>query len=397
MRQPQVGHRSFNTQPPEGGCAVGIHARIDAGNVSTHSHPKVAAPKNQLPSQNPKFQHTATRRWLLRRNTGRGGRFSFQHTATRRWLQRKDYVDGFGLSFQHTATRRWLPTLAPRFGLVMWFQHTATRRWLPHCLLPIKKGCLVSTHSHPKVAAVCQSAPQSSNAVSTHSHPKVAAAAFGGLHGRICRFNTQPPEGGCGGHNKSPFQLAMFQHTATRRWLQVLLRSITSRRGFNTQPPEGGCQTCGGCRAGFCRFNTQPPEGGCRRSSRHQNQPRRFNTQPPEGGCLVQRQYGQSILVSTHSHPKVAAAFIHKAANAEGVSTHSHPKVAAPHTLPPASSLQGVSTHSHPKVAALCCQGWHNAATRFNTQPPEGGCFQYQAFLSLKLVSTHSHPKVAAG
>ena len=78
---------SFNTQPPEGGCARDL-AREGAGiYVSTHSHPKVAAP-SVLASvfiaivsthSHPKVaaavflclkfkcevQHTATRRWLL--------------------------------------------------------------------------------------------------------------------------------------------------------------------------------------------------------------------------------------------------------------------------------------------------------------------------------------------
>ena len=78
----------------------------------------------------------------------------FQHTATRRWLRQNDeiklIVDGFntqppeggcaelrnglwlGIEFQHTATRRWLRFMTPLWGFL--------------------RG--VSTHSHPKVAAV---------------------------------------------------------------------------------------------------------------------------------------------------------------------------------------------------------------------------------------------------
>ena len=57
--------------------------------------------------------------------------------------------------------------------------------------------------------------------------------------------------------------------------------------------------------------------------------------------------------VSTHSHPKVAAAETLQALNTMIVSTHSHPKVAA--SVEGRVSLttkSAVSTHSHPKVAA---------------------------------------------
>ena len=60
---------------------------------------------------------------------------------------------------------------------------------------------LVSTHSHPKVAAHNVAKYPFNILVSTHSHPKVAAT-FGGLPLFFKRFT--------------------FQHTATRRWLQVL-------------------------------------------------------------------------------------------------------------------------------------------------------------------------------
>ena len=77
-----------------------------------------------------------------------------------------------------------------------------------------------------------------------------------------------------------------------------------------------------------------------------------FNTQPPEGGCVFS-YLGKSYLsvVSTHSHPKVAAVI--------------------PSALTP---LCDVSTHSHPKVAAQYFGARINGVESFNTQPPEGGC-----------------------
>ena len=100
-----------------------------------------------------------------------------------------------------------------------------------------------------------------------------------------------------------------------------------------------------------------------------------FNTQPPEGGCqLIYAHNHKTSSVSTHSHPKVAAKARLISSNAKSVSTHSHPKVAA--------------AQFH-QVGLVDC--------RFNTQPPEGGCFhEIDRPKENKLVSTHSHPKVAA-
>ena len=55
------------------------------------------------------------------------------------------------------------------------FQHTATRRWLPANSDLRDSGSIVSTHSHPKVAAYYQALGEHKAEVSTHSHPKVAA------------------------------------------------------------------------------------------------------------------------------------------------------------------------------------------------------------------------------
>ena len=54
----------FNTQPPEGGCRMSLGFCWQP-EVSTHSHPKVAASRHLLRGLNKRFQHTATRRWLL--------------------------------------------------------------------------------------------------------------------------------------------------------------------------------------------------------------------------------------------------------------------------------------------------------------------------------------------
>ena len=101
-------------------------------------------------------------------------------------------------------------------------------------------------------------------------------------------------------------------------------------------------------------------------------------------------------MVSTHSHPKVAAQRDQR----------DRDKIISFNTQPPEGGCELmeidylnnalVSTHSHPKVAALLHLPSHQILICFNTQPPEGGCkFLLKITLS-SYVSTHSHPKVAA-
>ena len=124
--------------------------------------------------------------------------FLFQHTATRRWLLKADFQSETDKQFQHTATRRWLLAYILRFA--RFFE--------------------VSTHSHPKVAAYIPCRNVADDPVSTHSHPKVAATIFNRYKHWFRRFNTQPPEGGCNWSDDVYLDGYAFQHTATRRWLQ---------------------------------------------------------------------------------------------------------------------------------------------------------------------------------
>ena len=151
-----------------------------------------------------------------------------------------------------------------------WFQ-----REMPDLLLE------VSTHSHPKVAAVRAPHFLSGAGVSTHSHPKVAAPTsqtarlqmpFQHTATRrwllVLLFSKDLQQVSTHSHPKvadnrrgAVFQIAVsthshpkvaarlsgwwrmregFQHTATRRWLLGSFELFLERQGFNTQPPEGG-------------------------------------------------------------------------------------------------------------------------------------------------------------
>ena len=113
----------------------------------------------------------------------------------------------------------------------------------------------VSTHSHPKVAAICllskshqslgfNTQPPEGGCfaqwlgdtinpkVSTHSHPKVAAYPPQAFLTPCVSFNTQPPEGGCKRGDKWRVEIYKFQHTATRRWLPSATAFINSSSLF---------------------------------------------------------------------------------------------------------------------------------------------------------------------
>ena len=188
----------FNTQPPEGGCFKQKALELD-GNVSTHSRPKAAAFVKTLKTGNGlQFQHTAARRRLL------GFFANFRRT----------------LRFQHTAARRRL-LMGKLFAIKQGFvsTHSRPKAAADHNTKVKNFISPVSTHSRPKAAAIDQSQKYELIEVSTHSRPKAAAL-------------TKPLKMG---------KYMQFQHTAARRRLQKTPTRFCATHGFNTQPPEGGC------------------------------------------------------------------------------------------------------------------------------------------------------------
>ncbi len=128
------------------------------------------------------------------------------------------------------------------------FQHTAARRRLPTFTALDNAGKNVSTHSHPKVAALDYF---------SHNH-------------KILTFNTQPPEGGCtnsrengscrylsthshpkvaamGGLTRIGERSLLSTHSHPKVAAQALDEEFGEGKAFNTQPPEGGCATMGHC------------------------------------------------------------------------------------------------------------------------------------------------------
>ena len=98
----------FNTQPPEGGCALfGIP---DDPVKRFNTQPPEGGCSATLTQLNlcRLFQHSATRRWLLDRQSTEEHDKKFQHSATRRWLRWFTFGALAQFEFQHSATRRWL-------------------------------------------------------------------------------------------------------------------------------------------------------------------------------------------------------------------------------------------------------------------------------------------------
>ena len=166
--------------------------------------------------------------------------------------------------FQHTATRRWLLNAISTFIYVFNSFNTQPPEggcWQPEFSVLTQA---VSTHSHPKVAAIKQLHLLPKQIVSTHSHPKVAAFRQRKYWIMLFCFNTQPPEGGCTQEGTSYFLLDVSTHSHPKVAASVSDSLV--------------CEI-------FC-FNTQPPEGGCSQKEKEEYEQFSFNTQPPEGGCL---------------------------------------------------------------------------------------------------------------
>ena len=212
----------------------------------------------------------------------------------------------------------------------MQFQHTAARRRL---LKIGKLSCVannVSTHSRPKAAATISFASKYLHAVSTHSRPKAAADCdCDGRRETMVSTHSRPKAAA----------------PVTRQIIKLPVVSTHSRPKaaatchacctcyccrFNTQPPEGGCNRVVLILGVKCSFNTQPPEGGCGSALVNWLQVNKF--QHTAARRRLRLQFLPKFLplvVSTHSRPKAAANQTIKFTETLNVSTHSRPKAAA--------------------------------------------------------------------
>ena len=168
--------RGFNTQPRGGGCRCPGYPEDSSNRVSTHSRVEAAAPLPQTRQSKRRSFNTQPREGgCIRHNILRFHKVCFNTQPPEGGCGDQFLPILIARLFQHTATRRWLPSMRLVFSIPCRFQHTATRRWLPHTPAEQPKSVQVSTHSHPKVAALIAAGYNNCLPVSTHSHPKVAA------------------------------------------------------------------------------------------------------------------------------------------------------------------------------------------------------------------------------
>ena len=176
MTTRRTPRRSFNSQPPEGGCVI----------------------KTARKPTKKRFQLTAARRRLPRRPGKAAATRRFQLTAARRRLRRRPSSSPLQCRFNSQPLEGGCT--APTVDVTT---------------------CLVSTHSRSKAAAEIVRGTTLTPDVSTHSRSKAAAQLHHLANRTHARFNSQPLEGGCPYNALKPNQRkgVTFQLTAARRRL----------------------------------------------------------------------------------------------------------------------------------------------------------------------------------
>ena len=187
------------------------------------------------------------------------------------------------------------------------FQHTAARRRLvrlPPLILPIL-------------------------AVSTHSRPKAAGRRNRRNRGSVCRFNTQPPEGGWNTMSSATPTSRSFQHTAARRRLAARSSSpkVIYIVSTHSRPKAAGPFPSIQPQPGMVSTHSRPKAAGFADGKvafflrfQHTAARRRLENNADKSGHRHR--------VSTHSRPKAAGQTLVNAIMAKLVSTHSRPKAA---------------------------------------------------------------------
>ena len=192
----------------------------------------------------------------------------------------------------------------------------------------------------------------------------------------------------------------MFQHTATRRWLQIRINTCICHSRFqHTATRRWLLRRKYSTAFRFLGFNTQPPEGGCFPSFIRNSKNRQFQHTATRRWLqmifyifLFHRQFQHTATrrwlpfnqilqrKTTQFQHTATRRWLHFDFFSSGVilkvSTHSHPKVAASKAV--LFSRCSFSFNTQPPEGG-CKIGFINLtqAYSFNTQPPEGGCHQY--------------------
>ena len=112
------------------------------------------------------------------------------------------------------------------------FQLTAARRRLAALATATMQESMVSTHSRPKAAGANLPPKVKEILVSTHSRPKAAGKLSSHSGQYSIGFNSQPPEGGWLQLRACHTPRVIFQLTAARRRLAVVVGGGVQRQLF---------------------------------------------------------------------------------------------------------------------------------------------------------------------
>ena len=157
------------------------------------------------------------------------------------------------------------------------------------------------------------------------------------------------------------FDLFEFQHTAARR--RLLYRTLAARRGgcvsTHSRPKAAAAMGLTTILV-IASFNTQPPEGGCMLECASIASVMCFNTQPPEGGCRQLVHCAMRLTQFQHTAARRRLRYVCIGLGFIQVFQHTAAR----------RRLQTQASRRSP-------------ISRFNTQPPEGGCVR----ISIKSVS----------
>ena len=189
-----------------------------------------------------------------------------------------------------------------------------------------------------------------------------------------------------------------FQHTAARRRLpRRHVQHLCHHARFNTQPPEGGCPGAPKPRRTWPVSTHSRPKAAAAELTQADLPVAMFQHTAARRRLLPTQVVGIPVRqVSTHSRPKAAACAAQSSASRLVAFQHTAARRRLLDQRDAVDVRVVVSTHSRPKAAASIAAAFpalwrfqHTAARRrlpgkragqrragrFNTQPPEGGCY----------------------
>ena len=143
------------------------------------------------------------------------------------------FVQFYNISVStHSRTKAAAPSCPIRRSKICWFQHTAARRRLRSPIYDVNKATIsFNTQPHEGGCQIPGYLHDTQCRFNTQPHEGGCQSA-GAEEGKKLCFNTQPHEGGCMVVGCLSVDQCLFQHTAARRRLQALAKTILPKKRF---------------------------------------------------------------------------------------------------------------------------------------------------------------------